>query len=257
LRSLIALGAWEEADRALDRTGELAIAGDAYVKWVYTHQGQWLAYAKGDTERATRLAERNILENLVPIPSWPDLSGQAAPLLTCFELLALVDLSRGEAQTGLERYRNANLNADNLSWRNVDMRAIRPAVMFAVLHRYSGQPGETDRLLRDLLARIAEEPVKGDRGKGFTEFTIYAFLGETDAAIDALREAVDEGWLLEWWSLDYGAFDANYAAVLEDPRFRQLYDQITSQVTEMRELFRASPDLPQDLLVEAGLANPQ
>ena len=78
----------------------------------------------------------------------------------------------------------------------------------------------------------------------------------TDAAIDALQSAVDEGWLLDWWGLDHGDFDANYKAVLEDPGFKRLYNEIDSRVAELRESFRANPDLPQELLLEAGLSNP-
>lgn len=256
LRSLIALGAWEEANQVLDRARQLADAGDDYIKFVYTHQGQWLAYAEGDTERAIRFAERYMREQLLTITSYPDLSGQAAPLMTVFELLALVDLERGDAPGALERYRQASLDAENLSWRNFDMRTVRPAVMYAILHRYTGEPEEADRLLRGMLAGMAEAPTRGIRGKGFTEFTIHAFLGETDAAIDALQSAVDEGWLLDWWGLDHGDFDANYKAVLEDPGFKRLYNEIDSRVAELRESFRANPDLPQELLLEAGLSNP-
>lgn len=254
--SLIALGAWEEANEVLDRTRQLADAGEDNMRWVYTYLGQWLAYREGDTERAIRLAESYIRENLLPTISWPDLSGQNGVLLTCFELLALVDLERGEAQSALDRYRDANLHAENLTSRNSHRRAIRPPVMYAVLHRHSGQPKEAERLLRVLLDRIAGQPVRGAHGQGFTEFTIHAFLGETDAAIAALQTAVDEGWLPGWWSLEHGAFDANYAAVLADPRYKRLYREIDSRVADLRESFRANPDLPRERLLEAGLASP-
>ena len=215
-----------------------------------------MAYGQDDMEKATRLAERDIREYLQTTPDWPDLSGQKLHLLTSFELLALVDLNRGDPQASLDRYQNAMLIPEKLSWRNFDARAIRAAVMYAILHRYTGQTEEGDRLLRELLSRISEAPIRGESGKGFTEFTIYAFLGETDAAIEALQAAVNDGWVLGWWSLEHGAFDENYAAVLEDPRFERLYDQIVSRVTEMRESFRSNPDLPQELLLEAGLATP-
>jgi hypothetical protein len=66
---------------------------------------------------------------------------------------------------------------------------------------------------------------------------------------------VNAGWLPGWWGLKFGVFDENYAAVLEDPRFTDLYDQILARVTEMRESFRANPNLPQDVLLESGLAS--
>jgi hypothetical protein len=256
LRALIELGAWTEANELLGQTRELGDAGDDYMGWVYTHKGQWLAFAEGDTGKAVELAERHIRENLVPTPDWPDLSGRPPSLLRTFELLALVELGRGQAQSALDRYSTARLDPEKLSLEYFRGPAFPPAVVYATLQRYTGHAAEADRRLRKILPRIAEEPIRGGRGKGFTEFTIHAFLGETDAAIRALQTAVDEAWLPGWWSLKFGAFDANYAAVLEDPRFEPLYLRIVSRVAEMRESFRANPDLPEALLLEAGLAAP-
>jgi len=252
-RALFELGAWPEARALLERTRALADGGDEYMGWIYTNKGQWLAYVKGETELARQLAERYIRENLVTIPSWPDLSGQPANVLTCFQLLALLDIDVGNAEAALARFRNAGLTQQNLKGKDGDAGAIELPVVFAVLHRYTGQPEEADRLLREILAGFAGAPVRGQPGKGFAEFAVRAYLGETDAAIDALQAALDEGWLPGWWSLDHGAFDANYAAVLEDPRFKRLYEELLSRVAAMRESFRGNPDLPREMLLEAGL----
>jgi len=254
-RSLFELGAWDEARELLGRTLRLAEAGDEEMAWAHDHKAQWLAYVDGDTDTAVDIAERYIRENLLVTPDWPDLSGQPSTLLRSFELLALVDLSRGNARAALDRYFDARLDPANMSWSYFDGPAIPQAVMFAVLHRYTDQPQEADRLLRDVLARVADVPVTGRRGKGFVEFVAHSFLGETDAAIEALRVAMNEGWLPGWWSLKFGAFDENYAAVLQDPRFERLYDQLLARATEMRESFRANPDLPRDLLLESGLSS--
>ncbi|HMB61063.1 MAG TPA: hypothetical protein VKN35_14215 [Xanthomonadales bacterium] len=252
-RTLLELGAWGEANGLLDRAMALAESGDLYMSWIYTHKGQWLAYLEGDRERAVELAERYIREHLRTLTDWPDLSGQPPVMMRPFELLALADLSEGNAQAALERYTDARLNPEKMSLDYHDGPAITPAVMYAILHRYAGEPEASERLLRSLLPRIAQQNSENIRETGFAEFTVYAFLGETDKAIQALQAKVDEGWLLGWWSLEFGAFDPNYAAVLEDPRYKRLFNQIVSRVTEMRESFRANPDLPQELLQEAGL----
>jgi len=44
-------------------------------------------------------------------------------------------------------------------------------------------------------------------------------LSETDAAIAALEEVLAVGWLPGCWGLKQGAFDPDYAVVIEDPRF--------------------------------------
>jgi TolB-like protein/Flp pilus assembly protein TadD len=253
-RSLMQLGAWDELDELYDDSRALGEARDPYITWAWLHLGQWLAYVRGDTERAVELAERYLRENLLPTSSWPDLSGLQKPLLRTFDLLALVDVRRGDAQTALDRYSNAHLDLDNLSRGALDGPAISPAVIYAVLHRYGGQPEEADRMLRELVPLADEQDSWGLGAGGFTVFTIHAFLGETDQAIEALQRAVDSGWLLGWWGLTFGDFDDNYAAVLADPRFEALHEEITSRVGQMRESFRANPDLPRELLLEAGLA---
>jgi TolB-like protein len=255
-RSLMELGAWKELDELLKRTQARADAGDPYIAWTYTYLAQWLAYVQGDTDKALDLAERYVRENLLPSPGWPDVSNLQGPLLRTFDLLALMDLSRGNAQAALDRYTRAHLNLENLRWSGLDGPAISQAVMFAVLHRHTGRQDEAERQLRELLSRLAEEPVRGFGGNGFAEFTIYAFLGETDAAIEALRAVVDKGWLPGWWGLGFGAFDDNYAAVLADPRYERLHQEIIDRVAEQRESFRASPNLPEELLLESGLATP-
>ena len=146
------------------------------------------------------------------------------------------------------------LDPGTVSWRPFDGPARPQAVLYAISLRHAGQPQEADRLLRDVLADVADVPIRGAEGKGFAEFVAHAFLGETDAAIAALQIAVDEGWLPGWWGLGFGAFDDNYAAVLDDPRFKRLFAGIEARVTDMREAFRADPDLPPDLLRAAGLA---
>ena len=256
MRALIALGAWKEANELMQRTPHFGTGGSDFMNWVYTHQGQWVAYAQGDITAAVGLAERYIRDNLVATPDWPDLSRQMAPMVTSLDLLALVDVSRGNAAAALERYAAAHLDADKRSVDNFDNRALRPAVLHALLYRYVGQPEEADRLLRNLLERIADVPITGFEGKGFTEFTIYAFLGESDNAIEALRAAVDAGWLMEWWNLEYGEFDRNYASVLADSRFERLQADIEARVAAMRESFRADPDFPEEALRDAGLGSP-
>jgi TolB-like protein len=255
-RSLMQLGAWEELDELYLDSRQLGEAGYPYITWAWLHLGQWLAYVQDDTERAVELAERYIREFLLPTPSWPDLTNLHAPLLRTFDVLALVDVRRGDAREALDRYTTAHFDLDNLSLSAMDGPAVSPAVIYAVLHRYAGQAELADQYLRQLLLRIAEEPDHSFGKMGFAEFTVHAFLGETDRAIEALQAAVDDGHLLGWWGLTFGDFDNNYAAVLADPRFERLHEEIIGRVTEMRESFRANPDLPRELLLEAGLATP-
>ena len=109
-----------------------------------------------------------------------------------------------------------------------------------------------EALAPSLLERIKAEPVMGSEGVGFTRFTIHAFLGETDKAITELKKCVDAGWLVGWWGLKDGGFDPNYAAVIADPRFVELYADIENRVRLMREDFFAHPELPAQLQIQKG-----
>ena len=253
LRLLIELGAWSEAEGVIANAGERGRAGDEYMKWVETYQGQWVALAQGRDDQAAELAERHVLEMLKTLPKWPDLTKQPPHMLNSLDLLAMRDIRQNNASVALERYENAGLTIDNMLWYNGANMPIRQAVVFAVLHRYVGQPERAELLLRGLLEEMSDTPISGDRGKGFTEFVIHAFLGETDGAIVALQQVVDEGFLFGWWGLEFGDFDANYAAVLEDARFKALHSEVLSLAAAQRDAFRQNPAMPHELLVKAGL----
>jgi hypothetical protein len=100
-------------------------------------------------------------------------------------------------------------------------------------------------LLRDYLAFVRDPANEGlFPVQDWTEFTILAMLGRTEEALDEFERRVDAGYLYLWWQLKDGAFDPDYAAVVDDPRFEALYARITTRVDELRASFLAEPDLP-------------
>jgi tetratricopeptide (TPR) repeat protein len=249
LRPLLELGAWDDAGAVLEampvETDNPPLPGLLYVRLSI---GAHLAAAQGDIDQAEKLAKSFSQTFYEPMPSWPDLS--KAPALTMLDILALADIQRGQPLAALERYRIALPDPKAWPYQNRGAGPLPTPALVAVLHRLTGDDGSCNRILRDFLARIAAEPVKGDyEGSGFMRFTLHAFLGETDAAIAALEEAVKAGWLPGWWGLKAGAFDPNYAAVMADPRFERLYGELEDRVKRMREDFLAHPDLPEGMKV--------
>ncbi len=248
LRPLLELGAWDDADAVLQampvETGSPALPSLLYVRLSI---GAHLAAAQGDIKQAAQLANSVSETFFERLPEWPDLS--KAPATSMLDILALADIQNGQPQVALERYRIALADPKAWPYQNRGAGPLPMPALVAVLHRLTGDAGTCDRILREYLAKIAAEPIKGDDGIGFMRFTLHAFLGETDAAIAALEAAVKAGWLPGWWGLKSGSFDPKYAAVLADPRFVKLYAEIERRVTRMREDFLANPDLPEGMEV--------
>jgi hypothetical protein len=225
-------------------TGRPPLPGLTYVRLSI---GAHLAAAQGEIGQAAQLANTFSQTFFESLPEWPDLS--KAPAITMLDILALADIQNGQPQVALERYRLTLPDPKAWSYQNRGAGPLPTPALFAVLHRLTGDAETCDRILQDFLVRIAAAPVRGDDGIGFTRFNLYAFLGETDAAIVALEDAVKAGQLQGWWGLKAGAFDPNYAAVLADPRFVKLYAGIENRVRQMREDFLARPDLPEGMTV--------
>jgi transcriptional activator of cad operon len=88
-------------------------------------------------------------------------------------------------------------------------------------------------LLRAVLHAIAREAqVRGDMWYGRTRPQALALLGETDAAIEALRKSIDTGSMSGWrYRLES---ERAYDALRRDPRFVALLEQVRNHVAAQR-----------------------
>ena len=121
----------------------------------------------------------------------------------------------------------------------------RPPVVIAVLQKLLGEKTLAENRLNQLLAQVESMPVMGSNdGRGFTEFTIHAFLGQSDRAFQALEAAIEAGYIHKWWTLKDGAFDPDYAKVIADPRFEALYRRLQERAGRMKSGFLEQPELP-------------
>jgi len=243
-RAFVELGAWEACKELLDSLPvEPESARDKPFLWVQTLEASKLALAQGEFESAQSQAARFSRLFLETTPAWPDLSALSGPWTSVLDIQALAEVRKGQASIALARYRSAL--PDPATWYvdNFANMALRTPVIVASLKRELGETGPAEVSLRKLLHDIADKPIAGSNGIGFTRFTIHAFLGDTDAAIAALEEALAAGWLSGWWGLRLGEFDANYARVVADPRFETIYGQIEGRVMRMRENYLANPEL--------------
>jgi len=252
IRPLIELGLWDEAWRIWEERPMPAATTEAEPSLRFRlFDGARLAAARGDIDSAERLAKSFSQNYFETLSSWPDLSsiGHGQVWTVMLDIQAMADVLRGQPAAALRRY-EASL-PDSMDWYYWSYMSVYlpTPVMMAALCRMTGDPGRADRILRDFLARTGNEPIKGDPGLGFLRFMLHAALGETDAAIASLEEALAAGWLPGWWNLKAGAFDSNYAAALADPRFQELFQEIEARVALARESYLADPALPEGMQV--------
>jgi hypothetical protein len=69
---------------------------------------------------------------------------------------------------------------------------------------------------------------------------LLALAGETERALETLRDAVDNGWRWEWqWALSNNSFDT----LRDAPEFRQIVADIENDMAAQRQTILASPHL--------------
>ena len=141
-----------------------------------------------------------------------------------FELLAHIDWT-GEGEPGVDDYTH-------------DMAA---SVELAAILLASGEITQGRELLRAVLHIIAREAeVRGDMWYGFTRPQALALLGETDAAVEALRDSIDTGRMAGWWyQLES---EHAYDALRTDPRFLAIAEQVRNHVAAQRLKLKAMRD---------------
>ena len=140
----------------------------------------------------------------------------------------------------LETARRYALAADPLLTRDapdtVDRRTARGAIKLAYIHQRTGRPEKAARLLDDALEVIRNLPRLGTFGFGIRDVQIYALLGRKEDALNAFREALDEGWrgsvMFDGWPL---ALDPYLETIRDEPRFRAMVAELDGYVADMRD----------------------
>jgi TolB-like protein/Tfp pilus assembly protein PilF len=82
----------------------------------------------------------------------------------------------------------------------VTRESIFPAINISLAFEETGNRACANRLLDRALARIKTMPRLGFFGYGFADVEVYARQGRTDHALTALRNAIDQGLRIPWWS---------------------------------------------------------
>jgi glucan phosphorylase len=70
-----------------------------------------------------------------------------------------------------------------------------------------------------------------------SDVQIYALQGKTEAALAALRQAIDQGWRANWWY--YLEHNPNLDSIRDEPEFQAMVEEIKADMAAQLERVRA------------------
>jgi TolB-like protein/Tfp pilus assembly protein PilF len=111
------------------------------------------------------------------------------------------------------------------------------AIDLALVLTKTGEQDRADLLLERSLAYTRTVPRLGVNGYGISDVLIHALQGQSDTALAALRQAVDQGWRADWWL--YLEHDPNLESIRSRPEFQAILKEIqadmAAQLARVRE----------------------
>ena len=123
----------------------------------------------------------------------------------------------------------------------IDRKTLGAAIMMAYLEQKRGNREVADRLLESALPVAREVPRVGMRGEGIKDVQILALQGRVNAALDALREAIDEGYVthapFEIWGIDQDPLLDN---LRQDPRYERMRLEMEDALDRIRQSIEAA-----------------
>ncbi len=143
-------------------------------------------------------------------------------------LLRNEDLQAGRVDEARIRYEQkfpALLNDEELQVNRINFQA---TIDFSLVLMRLGEQERAERLLEKCLEFIQTIPRLGEGGFWIADTIIYALRGETDEALTALREAIDEGWRACWWY--YLDHDPNLDSIRDEPEFQSMRAEIKADM---------------------------
>jgi TolB-like protein/Tfp pilus assembly protein PilF len=126
---------------------------------------------------------------------------------------------------------------------NVTRHNYQSAILLAYINRNLGLDREASELLSQAWNVMQDLPRIGIAGYGISDVHVLAIQGRKDAALDALRDAIDEGFVslmsFEMWTLDQDILIDN---LRDEPRFEAMRKELHGLIDGMRDNVRRAEE---------------
>ena len=158
---------------------------------------------------------------------------------SAWALLLLRDdaLTRNRPEDARELY--AIMHPDLLDDGVSELTALnfQAAIDLALVLYRSGEQQQADTLTR-LAQRHMQTMTRtnADGGFGIADVQIHAILGNSSNALSNLREAIDEGWRLQWWF--YLKHDLALESLRNESEFQEMFQEIEVEMKDQLERIR-------------------
>jgi len=160
-----------------------------------------------------------------------------------YPILSMASLKLEEYDRAREYLIQANPMLASDSDASVNRYNLRAAVMLAFALRQTDHDRQASELLTQAWNVVQQMPRVGAAGHGIRDVQILAVQGRKDAALDALREAIDTGFVslmaYDFWTLDQDALLDN---LRDDPRFEAMRLELHEVIDQMRENVRQADE---------------
>ena len=210
---------------------------------------QAIAYLEiGDPESAKEWVNRGLA--LGPRTFWPvwasllhniytgDDTAAQADARTLLELypqnwgslhvLRNADMAAGRYEVARARYARAYRELIEPEVPRVSSGNYLSAIDLALVLMHLGEQKRADDLLEGSLQVIRTLPRLGINGYWISDVRIFALQQRPQRAVDALRQAIDEGWrIFSWLYLEY---DPNLDSLRDEPGFQLLHSELQADL---------------------------
>ncbi|MDH3577623.1 MAG: tetratricopeptide repeat protein [Gammaproteobacteria bacterium] len=151
-------------------------------------------------------------------------------------LLRNVDLAAGRYDVARSRYARAFRELTEAEVPEVNVSNYQAAVDLALVLIRLGEQERANDLLAGSLEVIDTLPRHGMNGYWITDARIYSLQQRPQQALNALRQAVDEGWRIFSWL--YLQHDPGLDAIRAEPEFQRLYAELQADLAAQAERVR-------------------